>query len=189
MLELHWLYYALDLIFQGQSYVMPILIILFYLNRKKSTVFQQLLLSYNILMLVVLIITNISYLVELSSIYYYSKKYEQDIFFKYRILAPVEVIFWLPIVCYFVFFILLLIKKLRQSVSFAIILFILQLISLNWERLVMIVSKYGDYLPSTWSNYYYLDFKVISILTFSLVLFLTFRIRLKLTSLRNNQTI
>lgn len=187
MLELHWLYYALDLIFQGQLYVMPVLIILFYLKRKQSTVFQELLLSYNILMLLVLIISNISYLIELGSIYYYSKKYEQDIFFKYRIAAPPEVIFWLPTVCYFLFFLLLLIKKLRQSVSFAIILFISQLILVNWERVVMIVSKYGDYLPSTWSNYYYL--KVISILTFSLVLFLIFRIRLKLMSLRKNQTI
>lgn len=167
---------------------MPILIVLFYL--KRSTVFHELLLSYNILMLLVLIISNISSLIELSSIYYYSKKYEQDIFFKYRISAPVEVIFWLPTVSYFVFFLLLLIKKLRQSVAFAIVLFILQLISLNWERVVItITSWFGDYLPSSWSTHYYLKIELISILAFSLALTLTYLIKTKFTLMSKQKTI
>lgn len=161
---------------------MPILIIVFLITNRKNNLLRTLILSYNILLLLVLSFNFLLLLFDYYIIYIDSKKYEQDIFFKYRISTPFDIAYWLPVVFQAITFITLLIKKVRQSVLFAIILFLIQIILLNWEQVVIaLTSWFGDHLPSSWPTYYYLKFELTSILVFSLALILTYWIRTKLT--------
>ena len=100
-------------------------------------------------------IVGCAYLTELFMAWYSAVKYEQDIFFKYRIAGPYGWSYWLMMTCNVITPQLFWVKKLRRNIAFTFLMSVVVNIGMWFERFVIIVSSlYRDYLPSSWSVYY-----------------------------------
>jgi len=100
-------------------------------------------------------IVGCAYLTELFMAWYSAVKYEQDIFFKYRIAGPYGWSYWLMMTCNVITPQLFWSKKLRRNIAFTFLMSIVVNVGMWFERFVIIVSSlYRDYLPSSWSVYY-----------------------------------
>jgi molybdopterin-containing oxidoreductase family membrane subunit len=100
-------------------------------------------------------IVGVAYLTELFMAWYSMVRYEQDIFFKYRIAGAYGWSYWLMMTCNVVSPQLFWFRKLRRNILFTFIMSIVVNIGMWFERFVIIVSSlYRDYLPSSWSVYY-----------------------------------
>jgi len=100
-------------------------------------------------------IVGCAYLTELFMAWYSAVKFEQDIFFKYRIAGPYGWAYWLMMTCNVITPQLFWVKKLRRNIAFTFLMSVVVNIGMWFERFVIIVtSLYRDYLPSSWSVYY-----------------------------------
>ncbi|MDX2046760.1 MAG: NrfD/PsrC family molybdoenzyme membrane anchor subunit [Chitinophagaceae bacterium] len=148
-------YFVAGAIFSGFAMVQTLMVI----TRKVMNLEAYITLGHIEAMNKVIVLTGsivgCAYLTELFMAWYSMVKFEQDIFFKYRIAGAYGWSYWLMMTCNVVSPQLFWFKKLRRSITFTFIMSIVVNIGMWFERFVIIVSSlYRDYLPSSWSVYY-----------------------------------
>jgi hypothetical protein len=172
------LYQIARMLSEGEMYVIPLLLFLFLVFRKRKIIFGELLISYNFLMLFLIGSYLVYYLFEIYAAWSGTSKYEVDIFFKNRISGGYILSYWLPFIMTLVLFLLLFFKRYRLSPWFAFVIFFF--VHLNFwigQAIIFMSSLYRDYLPSSWRVYYDFSAPVVSIAVFLAVLLLLYFLR------------
>ncbi len=119
-------------------------------------------------------IVGCAYLTELFIAWYGANIYESDAFFKGRLTGPYSWAYWIMMTCNVAAPQLFWFKKLRRNIEFTFIMSIIVNIGMWFERFVIIVlSIFRDYLPSSWSMYYAASIYEVGFFMGSLGLFFT----------------
>lgn len=184
------LYQIITTLNKGEFYVIPVLLLLFLIYRKRKPITGELLISYNHLSLFLFGVYFINFLFVLYAAWSNTSKYEHDIFFRYRISGPYSWAYWLQLVINILVLTLLCFKKWRLSPWFAFVVFFFAHLGLWMERLmIFLTSLYRDYLPSSWSTYYNFTEPILSIISFFTVLLLIHFLRKSKLLSRDNKAL
>jgi molybdopterin-containing oxidoreductase family membrane subunit len=148
-------YFVAGAIFSGFAMVQTLMVI----TRKVLNLQDYITLEHIEVMNKVIVLTGsivgCAYLTELFMAWYGSSRFENDIFYRFRIAGPYGWSYWLMMTCNVISPQLFWFRKLRRNILFTFIMSIVVNIGMWFERFVIIVSSlYRDYLPSSWSIYY-----------------------------------
>ena len=146
------LHYIYNILANGYFYVVLILLVSYLILEKQHHLLKEIIISSNVLSL----ITYLLFVIDgIYTLYPLIRQFndERDIFFSYRISGPYGIYNWVAFINALFIFVLLLIKKIRNSIWITAWILLCSA-PFNYERLIIwITSLYRDYIPSTWSAY------------------------------------
>lgn len=178
-----WIHNFSSVIAQGELLMIPVLFLLFLFWKSRKGLLKELLVSYNYLKFFLLVFTAGFSLLELYLAWSGISKYEYDIFFKYRVSGSYQQSYWIWLFGNLLLLLLLLFRKIRTSVFFSLILYVLSNLWLWLERFfIFISSSYRDFMPSSWQVQYNWPQFLISPFVFIGVLVLVYFLRKKLAA-------
>jgi hypothetical protein len=171
-------YKILNALYDGELFVVPVLLILFLILKRRIKISGELLVSYNYFKLFLITISFMAVIVQLGYLYLQSRNDGEFTSSYYRISGSYSWGYWLLLVMSILLFIFLCFKRWRLSPWFAFAVFFFSTGGLSFERFVILItSLYRDYLPSSWSVSYNFTESLISALAFLTVLFLIYFFR------------
>lgn len=167
------LFKFLNTLTQGEWFIVPVLLILFLILKRRRKITSDILITYNHLKLFLIAVYLIYLIVELINLYFLIRSNGDFISFKYRISGPYGWWFWFFPLGNLIIWIMLLFYRFRNAVWFSFIVFFFSTGGLWFERFVILItSLFRDYLPSSWSASYNIIDPLISSLLFLALLLL-----------------
>jgi molybdopterin-containing oxidoreductase family membrane subunit len=140
-------------LFSGFQITVIVLFIMKMILKKHDSLWRNLFLMSNCILLVTSLVYGVVYLIELYSVWYSQVGYEQQSL-KWRVLGPYWWSYWAMILVPFVLPQILWFKKFRRSYRTSLLLVPFLSFGSILERLIIIITTYyRDYLPLSWAYY------------------------------------